>query len=154
MRTFARCVRIALLLVLCGAGLAEPSEARERRHPEKRLKEHLAELDLSSDQEEKINAILEEASDRRKQMRALLHEEFERLHALLEHEPPDESAILAQVERVGGLKTERHKAMMRTLLRIRAVLTPEQRRKLIEMRRFHHPRRKHRGSGGDWERAD
>jgi Spy/CpxP family protein refolding chaperone len=53
----------------------------------------------------------------------------------LEHENPDEAAVMAQADAIGALKTEAQKHRLRTMLQVRALLTPEQRTKLLDMLR-------------------
>jgi Spy/CpxP family protein refolding chaperone len=45
----------------------------------------------------------------------------------LEQEDPDEAAVMEQAEAIGALRTESRKQGLRTLLDVRALLTPEQR---------------------------
>ena len=55
---------------------------------------------------------------------------FEDMHTLLDQETPDQAAVLAQADKIGQLSTEAHKEMLKTLLAVRAELTPDQRAKL------------------------
>lgn len=113
--------------------------------PAARLQKDLAELGLSAAQDEKIRAILAESKSTREGRRGEMRAEFERMHALLEADSPDEAAVMAQADKIGALKNAQHKAMLHTLLAIRAELTPEQRAKLKEKMREHGPGRWFRG---------
>ncbi len=113
------------------------------RHPEARLEKNLSELGLTPQQDEKVRAILEQAKTARKARREAMRPEFERMHALLEADSPDEAAVMAQADKINALKNEQHKAMLHTLLAIRAELTAEQRAQLKEKMRAH---------GGRWFR--
>jgi Spy/CpxP family protein refolding chaperone len=125
-----------LLPLLPAAVRAEPPEGGHRwRDREARLEKDLAELGLTPAQDEKVRAILEQAKAARKARREAMRPEFERMHALLESDSPDEAAVMAQADKIGALKNEQHKAMLHTLLAIRAELTPEQRAKLKEKMR-------------------
>jgi Spy/CpxP family protein refolding chaperone len=77
-----------------------------------------------------------------------LKEGLRTLHAelrkLLDQETPDLEATLGQAERIGAAETELHKLRLRTMLRIRGLLTPEQRQELV---RIHAERRRERGHG-------
>jgi Spy/CpxP family protein refolding chaperone len=140
------------LLVAGGVVLAAPLAFAVRggacgggphgRHgdPDARLEKHLAELGLEPAQQERVRAILDAARPEREAARERMRAEFEKMQALLEAEKPDEAAVLAQADAIGALRTERQKAMLRTLLRVRAELTPEQHQKLRELMRKDGPR--------------
>ena len=114
-----------------------------------RLKKQLGELGLADAQKKKIDAIYE-ASKKDQGDRSDVRAEYRKLHEMLEQAKPDEKAIEAQVEKIGKIKTEQHKAMLKTLLAVRAELTPEQREKLKEMKKEKRAewRRERREKGG------
>lgn len=131
---------LPLAVAVCLAG---PAEARRPGPPpQARLEKHLDELGLDAAQMEKVRAILDAAKDQRRAMHKQLRAAFDQMHTLLEQDPPDEAAVMRQAEVIGQLKTEGHKAMLHTLLQVRAELTPEQRKKLMEMK-GRHPRWRH-----------
>ena len=117
--------------------------------PGARLEQNLEELGLEPAKLEELRAIVADSrragEEHRERMRSTLAE----MHALLEADAPDEAAVMAQVEQIGELRTEAHKAMLRTLLAVRAELTPEQRDQLREKMREERSRmprwRRHRG---------
>lgn len=115
--------------------------------PQARLEKDLAKLNLSAEQDQKIRALLAQARTERESRRGEMRAEFERLRALLDADTPDEAAVMAQVDKVGALKNQQHKAMLHTLLAIRAELTPEQRTQLKSMMREHGP------GSGRWMRG-
>jgi Spy/CpxP family protein refolding chaperone len=124
------------LIVSAIVVLSTPADAR--RHgpvPDERLEKHLEELDLTSAQKEKVRVILDAGREERQKLRAQKREVIERMHSLLEQDPPDEAAIMLQAERIGDIRTEAHKVMLRTLLQIREQLSPEQRRQLMTIKR-------------------
>ena len=57
----------------------------------------------------------------------------------MDQDKPDEDAVLKQVEKLGQLGTELNKVRLRTLLKIQAMLTPEQRKQLRQRGRGFHP---------------
>jgi Spy/CpxP family protein refolding chaperone len=59
----------------------------------------------------------------------------EELRKLLDQDAPDEIAVLAEADRMGAIRTEMQRAMLRTLLAVRAELTAEQRKQLGEKMR-------------------
>ena len=136
---------LALALGLCAiaaeAGPRHAAGAEFNRPPMQRLLDRHAErLDLDAPTRARIEEISRQALERGREhaekLRALYREQGE----LLDREPPDEAAILRQVERIGAMRLESEKLRLRTLLRIRALLTPEQRRRLLEMHREERPR--------------
>ncbi len=98
------------------------------------LERHAAELGLDEAAVGRIRAIEETSRPERDALREELHGLRTDLHALLEADAPDEAAVMAQVEEIGAVKTELQKHRVRTLLAVRAELTPEQRAKLVELR--------------------
>jgi Spy/CpxP family protein refolding chaperone len=97
-------------------------------------------LDLDAETEGAIRAIVEET---RAEGHALHDEVWEHrrvLRELMSQDTPDEAAIMAQIEALGEAETHAHKHRTRTMLRIRALLTPEQRAQMVEMRGEHRER--------------
>jgi Spy/CpxP family protein refolding chaperone len=91
-------------------------------------------LNLDAETEGAVRAIVEET---RAEGRALHDEVWEHrraLRELLSQNTPDEAAVMAQIEALGEVETNAHKHRARTMLRIRALLTPEQRAQMVEMR--------------------
>jgi Spy/CpxP family protein refolding chaperone len=66
------------------------------------------------------------------------------MRRLLGQDRPDEAAVMQQAERIGALEIELHKQRLRTMLRIRALLTPEQRRELVTIHGERHRGRQRR----------
>lgn len=64
-----------------------------------------------------------------------------KLGDLLTQEPLDEKAALAQADALGRIDTEMRKHRLETMFEIRALLTPEQRQKLVAQMKMHHERR-------------
>jgi Spy/CpxP family protein refolding chaperone len=134
-----RIVAAALALILSASG-APSAWAGPHGPPGDRLEKHLEALDLAPGQMERVQAIVAESKAARDAIHARIREAYREMHALLEQEKPDEDAVMGQAEKIGAIKTEGRKAMLRTLLRVRTELTPEQRRKLMEMKHQGHGR--------------
>jgi Spy/CpxP family protein refolding chaperone len=82
-------------------------------------------------------------------LRDSLDEAHREMRELLSSDTPDESAVMKQAERLGALETEANKSRLRGMLKIRSLLTPEQRAVLVEIheeRRSRHGERR-RGPG-------
>jgi periplasmic protein CpxP/Spy len=117
--------------------------------PGRRLERMIQTLGLDATQQKKVQAILDAAKPKREEIRGRMHKAFDEMRALLDQDTPDQAAVLAQADRIGAISTEAHKAMLTTLLAVRAELTPEQRAKLKEEMQKHGPGRwHHRHRGG------
>jgi Spy/CpxP family protein refolding chaperone len=98
------------------------------------IEEHAAQLGLDEETRAAIDGIVEES---REQGRAL-SEEVRELHRgmrdLLSQEIPDETAVMAQADAIGQAETALHKQRLAAIIRIRALLTDEQRAELSRIR--------------------
>jgi Spy/CpxP family protein refolding chaperone len=129
---------------------AQPPGALEgRRHHgrpllERILERHADRLGLDEKTRERIDAITTAAREEGRRIHDRLRESRQEMHRLLAADDPDESAVMRQAEKIGGLETEAQKHRLRTMLQVRALLTPEQRRTLVQI---HAERRARRGFG-------
>jgi Spy/CpxP family protein refolding chaperone len=87
-------------------------------------------LGLSADQKSKIDAVFQQSRLKLIDLNANLQKEQATLEPLLEAEHPDESKVLAQIDRIAQARGELEKANARMLLGFRGVLTQDQWRKL------------------------
>ncbi len=115
-------------------------------------------LGLDATQQQKVQAILDAAKPKRQEIRGRMRQAFQDMHTLLDQDAPNRDAVLAQADRIGAITTEAHKAMLTTLLAVRAELTPDQRAKLKQEMQEHGPGRWHHrrfggGRGGEPEGA-
>ncbi len=136
----ARLAWVAIAALAIGAAGASADDGPRRGRPshgpppiERVLERHSERLGLDAETREKIRAIAREGREagepRRDELRALKRE----LRALLSREEPDEAAVLDQAEAIGRVETELQKQRLRTMLAIRALLSPEQRRELVRI---------------------
>lgn len=126
---------LAIVLALPLAASLAFAEPPAWSPPDERLEGHLRELGLDSRQLEKLRGVLAEAKQTREEIDGRLQHAFDEMRVLLEQEAPDEAAVMKQADRIGAIRTEGRKAMLRTLLTVRADLTPAQRERLNEMMR-------------------
>lgn len=141
----------AAIPLAAGMALAEsggehgPMHGRWHR-PGAGFEQRLDELGLEPKQKEKVQAILDASKKKREESFANLRKAHQELRALLDKDSPDQTAIDRQVEKIGTMRTEEQKAMLHTMLGVRAELTPAQREKLKAMRREEGARHR-RGTG-------
>ena len=87
-------------------------------------------LGLTADQQKRIGVIFQQNRLKLIDLSAGLQKEEAVLEPLLEADGPDESQVLAQIDRVAQARAELEKANARMLLGFRGVLTLDQWRKL------------------------
>jgi len=90
-------------------------------------------LGLDSDTLAKVDAIAADARAQCGDLRVQVREARQEMRRLLAADTPDEAAVMAQADRIGEAMTAVHKHHLATLLKIRALLTPEQRQQLMSM---------------------
>ncbi len=83
-------------------------------------------LNLTDAQRDDITHAIQQAQSRTVELQWKLQREVEGLMQLLQATRPDESAVLAQVDRVLALEREVKRAHMQMLVRIKGTLTREQ----------------------------
>ena len=150
-RTWA--VAIVTVFALCElsgwtAGLWAQPPGPSARHtpPGSRLERLVEELGLDARTLARVDALIDTSRAKKRTLRRQLREAHEQMHSMLEEEAPGETALLAQVDRIGRLRTELRKEQLKTMLRVRALLSPEQRARLLE-RLNKSPGRGRRGFG-------
>jgi protein CpxP len=109
---------------------------------ERVLERHADELGLSAEIRASIRTIAAKArQDQRpasEQLRAL----HEQMRAFLDAESPKVDDVMQWADRIGAAETELRKQRLRTMMEIRALLTPEQRQKLVQIFEQRHGHRK------------
>lgn len=131
----ASAARIALATGLAvGLGFATPSLAggRGEMGAGPRLERAIESLDLDEAQRTAVLSVIDAARPSSRELRAQVRAAHQELRALLADPAVDESAVLAQADAIGTLRTELSKHRLRTLLEVREQLSPEQQRQLAE----------------------
>jgi len=138
-------IRLAVSLVLLGAGLAlaasadEPPREHGRRHGpppfERILERHAERLDLDDATRAKIREVADEGRDERRALHERVRALRDELRGLLSADAPVESEVLAKAEEIGRAETVLEKERLRSMLAIRKLLTPAQRQELVEIHR-------------------
>lgn len=126
----AGAVLALVAVVLLGAGMAESKPGRGCHGHGKgarfeRMEAKLAELTLDEQTRAAAQQVIATAKTESEARREELSQARRALHDLLEQETPSLDAVMAQADAVGALETESHKAKLRTMLELRAVLGPE-----------------------------
>lgn len=123
------------------------------RGPEGFIEEHAERLGLDDETRAAIQAIVDESRERAAEFGEDHREARHTLRDLLSQDLPDEEAVMHQAELVGAIETQMMKHRLQTLLRIRARLTPEQRKELMALHRERHggPEMVLEHCGGDLE---
>lgn len=137
----------AAAIALCaGAALAQPP-GPGGPGIERVLERNAERLHLDDATRDRIRALAEAGREKTRPQRQALQQLHEDMHALLTADVPEESAVLAKADEIGRAETALHKERLRTMLAIRALLTPEQRRELVRIHeefRAEHP---------EWDRS-
>jgi Spy/CpxP family protein refolding chaperone len=131
-RGFILAVLVVGILAFAATGSARPEG--KPGHGIERMERAISQLEVSGEVQESIYALLDEARAEVQSRRPEMREAHEALRALMHADAPDEEAILAQAERLGALETEARKARLSTMLQVHALLTPEQREELMQLR--------------------
>jgi Spy/CpxP family protein refolding chaperone len=144
-RTWKRLRRLAVLLAF--ASLAAPALAGEGGHHRKKppldaiLERHAERLGLDAATLAKIRAAADASRPEHERLEAELHALRQEMWTLLSEDAPEHDAVMRLADRVGAAETALDKHRLATLLEVRALLTPEQRRELV---RIHEERRRER----------
>ena len=133
------CLLIGLLST--GAALAQPGPSHHRgpHHGgpplDRFVERHGDRLGLDEETRAAIDAIVERSRAEGEGLREEREAAYRELRSLLEQDMPDEAAVMRQADRTGEVGTRGRKHRLKTQLEIRALLTPEQRRQLVEIRK-------------------
>jgi len=123
-----------------GGGLLNP----------KRMERIANRLGVDDSTMEKMRSLVYAAKRKGVTLRASIEQARIDLHELMQQGEPDRATIMKKVEAIGRIRTEARKLRVGAMLDIRALLNPEQRKKLhtiMEKRRRHRAGNKRRGKG-------
>lgn len=112
-------------------------------------------LKLTDQQRKDMDAILQDHREKLIDLRANVEKAEVEMQPMIQADQPNESAILAQIDKIAQARAELEKANARFLLALRAKLTPEQWKAVQDFRAEHRDRRDRRmwrqrrpGAGG------
>ena len=146
-----RTILLAVLILAAGAGpaLAQPVLAHPQRHhgspdahdviarhffPPEMIMAHQRDIGLGEEQREAIKSAVDEAHATVHDLKWDLQPETQALADLVAAEAIDEAAVLAQAERVMDMEKQIKLIHMSLVIRIKNLLTAEQRQALRELR--------------------
>ena len=92
-------------------------------------------LELDEETLAAVKKVREEASAQEGEFETKLREERLKLRDLLSEELPEEAALMKQAAGMSGVAVDLLKHQLATSLRVRNLLTPEQRKELMELRK-------------------
>ena len=103
------------------------------------MRAHLAELNLTDDQRTKLEALHEAQARKAVQRRADMQLARLDLHRLMREDRPNVASVNAQIDKMARLHADDMKARFEMQMQVRAMLTPEQVKKLHQgMPGMHH----------------
>ncbi len=138
MKTLRLRTGTSILATLVATLLVLPATAQACRGggppgPDRCIARHAGELGLDDATVAQIDAIVAASREAAAPLRDAVRAARAEMRALLDADEPDEAAVMAQSDRVSAALAALHKHRLATLLKIRALLTPEQRGKLRAM---------------------
>jgi Spy/CpxP family protein refolding chaperone len=98
------------------------------------MKQHASELGLSEEVIAKIDASIEADTAEEKKLRELSVAALEDLNKVLAQKMPSEKDLMAASDKVGEIASKSRELKMKSVIRVRSLLTPEQLDKFIELR--------------------
>jgi Spy/CpxP family protein refolding chaperone len=116
--------------------------------PDRFFAEHADELGIDDATLTQIRGIVDASRAEGRELFDRVRQERGTMRDLLSQDSPDEAAVMAQADVVGDAMTALRKHRLATMLKIRALLTPEQRAALVKLRKEMGPRRHHGGPFG------
>jgi Spy/CpxP family protein refolding chaperone len=103
--------------------------------PPELVMQYHQQISLTADQSKSLRDAIQQAQAKFLDMQWDMQSEKEKLVLLLKARPVDESAVLAQLDKVLDREREIKKTQISLLIRIKNQLTAEQQNKLTELRR-------------------
>jgi Spy/CpxP family protein refolding chaperone len=105
-------------------------------------------LNLTEDQRKAMDAIFQQHREQLVDLRANVEKAEIAMDPLVKADQPNESAVMAQIDKVAQARAELEKANARFLFELRGKLTPDQWKQVQEFRQNHEGMREMRRGGG------
>lgn len=107
---------------------------KRRRRGKGGMKKIFEQLNLNTEQQERIKAIRQESKENNSSLRQEMRQAKEEMRKLMIQNASSDSTLRQQHEKIQNLKKELGNQRFETMLKIRQVLTPEQRSKMAELK--------------------
>jgi len=125
---------------VCGLSWGQSPQASDdpiagQLFPPELVMQYHQEIGLTADQSKSLRDEIQKAQAKFMDMQWSMQSEREKLVLLLKARPVDESAVLAQLDKVLDREREIKKTQISLLIRVKNQLTAEQQNKLTELRR-------------------
>ncbi len=98
------------------------------------FKEHAERLGLDEKTLADIQKVVETSQTRSGELKSEMRTAYLELHTLLSQDLPKERDVMKLAERIGKLDTEKRKQRLAAVLKVRSLLTSEQRAELVKIR--------------------
>jgi Spy/CpxP family protein refolding chaperone len=144
-RTLALLLAALIALVLAASAEARPPGPPGGGMGGERLEGLVDQLGLDAKTLAAVDEVLDASRLRGRELRRQLREAHDRMRTLLEAQEPDADAIYAQVDVISALEAEAQKNRLGTLLRVRALLPPDARERLLGLMQARGPGSHRRG---------
>ena len=119
------------------------------------LERKLDKLELAPETRTQVQAVIDAARPAREASKEQIHAAHREMRALLDQDTVDEAAVMAQADALGALMTQRRKNHLSALIRVRSLLSEEQ-RAALDARMKEHRAHRHgwRGRHGGFGHGD
>lgn len=144
---------LAALVLALGAEARPPGPPPGRGMGGERLEGLVDQLGLDAETLAAVDEVLDASRVHGRELRRQLREAHDRMRTLLEAQDPDADTIFAQVDVISALEAEAQKNRLGTLLRVRALLPPDARDRLLALMQARGPGSRRRGPpppGAPW----
>ncbi len=129
----AMCLAAAGTVLLLAAMPARAVDALTEDFDDTRLDKVAEVIDLDQETRDQIEEISRGVAEENAPRRSAIRKERLLLRALLEDSPPDEAAVMSQVDELSSLQSALWKTRLRAMMQMRALLTPLQREQLVQL---------------------
>jgi len=103
-------------------------------YPAGLIERHAKRLGVDEATVKKMRATMASSKSENDKLRKQVEGEQVALRKLMEQDVPDEAAVMAHADKIGALIAEQRKTALRAVLKVRGMLTPEQRAELAKIR--------------------
>ena len=117
-----------------GPGPGGPEDWGRNFFPPELVMQHQSEIGLQESQRASLTSAIQAAQSKFMDTQWKLSAEGEKMGRLLQGSQVDEAAVLDEVDRILNLEREIKKAQVSLMVRIKNMLTPEQQKKLADIR--------------------